>query len=159
MTWAGATTRIPQKLQFALGWKADECLLWPHGRFKAGYGAVWDGEKNAYCHVIICAHFNGPKPTPEHEAAHACGRGHDGCIAPRHLSWKTPKENCADRYAHGTASSPEKSQKGKSNAAAKLTPNEVQAIRNSSWASETLAPWFGISGGQIRRIRRGEAWK
>jgi hypothetical protein len=77
---------------------ANECLLWPYGRDSNGYGQVTEGR----VHVIVCERIHGPAPTPDHEVAHECGKGHEGCCAPLHLAWKTHAENMADMFRHGT---------------------------------------------------------
>lgn len=50
-------------------------------------------------HALVCAAFNGPKPSPEMHCAHR-----DGCKlnnTPSNLYWATPLENAADRERHG----------------------------------------------------------
>ncbi len=51
----------------------------------------------------MCILAHGEPPTPKHQTAHSCGKGHEGCINPRHLSWKTNQENSLDKREHGTA--------------------------------------------------------
>ena len=41
-------------------------------------------------------------PTPKHEAAHNCGKGHEGCFGAGCVEWKTHAENVADMVRHGT---------------------------------------------------------
>src|SRR5690606_37742148 len=84
-------------------YQGDDCLLWPFSRERDGYGT-----KVQYCgvgfkaHRVMCilAHGNPPRGKPF--AAHECGNGHLGCINPRHLAWKSPKQNTHDRFVHGT---------------------------------------------------------
>lgn len=43
---------------------------------------------------LVCATYNGPPPTPEHEAGHICPKGEtDTCINPQHFKWQTREEN------------------------------------------------------------------
>jgi hypothetical protein len=56
--------------------------------------------KKALVHVMVCRAFHGPKPSPEHQVRHLNGIRSD-CRA-ENLAWGTPKENAADRKAHGT---------------------------------------------------------
>ena len=51
---------------------------------------------------FICAIVNGSSPSPKHEAAHNCGKGHLGCISGNHLRWDTHTGNMADKIKHGT---------------------------------------------------------
>lgn len=75
----------------------DKCLTWPFARTTGGYGKL----KGKVVSRRLCEEAYGPAPTTDHQAAHSCGMGHLACVAKRHLSWKTPKENCADRSVHG----------------------------------------------------------
>src|SRR6478735_5284661 len=89
-------------INVALQHKTDECLIWPFARGGNGYAyASLDG-KVGTVHRYVCRKVNGEPPTPKHDAAHSCGKGHEACISPVHLSWKTRKENCADMMRHGT---------------------------------------------------------
>jgi hypothetical protein len=79
----------------------DDCLVWPFARNAKGYGIIHGGIVSR----LVCEHVNGPPPTPEHQAAHSCGNGHEACCTKRHLSWKTAKENSDDRPIHGLSRS------------------------------------------------------
>lgn len=79
----------------------DYCLIWPFTRCR-GYGQFGFKGKNHYAHRFMCELRHGPPPSPDHEAAHSCGRGHEGCVNPSHLSWKTRSENLRDSALHGT---------------------------------------------------------
>lgn len=80
----------------------DECLAWPYSRSAQGAGQVRKGGKLLLVTRIVCERVKGPPPTPQHQAAHSCGKGHEGCINWHHLSWKTQAENEADKFEHGT---------------------------------------------------------
>lgn len=67
----------------------DWCLIWPFVSKLHGYGQFGYLGKNYYAHRFMCELAHGPAPSPLHEAAHSCGRGHEGCVNPQHLSWKT----------------------------------------------------------------------
>jgi hypothetical protein len=97
---------------------------------------------------------NGPPPTPEHEAAHSCGKGHEGCIAPGHLEWKTPAENTADRLVHGTHS------RGERSYWAKLTEADVREIlaMKGIIPQRKLAVRFGVTHQTIYKILRRQIW-
>lgn len=85
-------------LQSILKTSAVECIPWPFGRIANGYPNL----NGTYAHRRICEMTHGPAPSGRHHAAHSCGNGHLACVNPNHISWKTPKENEADKLIHGT---------------------------------------------------------
>ena len=81
-----------------VGYVGDACLIWPFGKRWNGYGQVGDGNgKVVYPHRIMCELVHGAPPTPKHVAAHSCHNGHGSCVHPKHLSWKTHRENLLER--------------------------------------------------------------
>lgn len=130
-----------------------DCLLWPFLRFPRGYGLVHKDGRNRLVHRIMCEYRHGPTPTPKHQAAHTCGKGHLGCVNPLHLDWKTAKENHADRLIHGT------SERGERNCNAKLTRENVRAIRAAEgYSQDELGRRYGVSGSVVSSIKRGVTW-
>jgi hypothetical protein len=88
----GGTTAHGEAIRYfndvVLPYDGDECLMWPYAKGSRGYGIVCiDGIKRIIGR-LLCAECNGPPPTPKHEAAHSCGKGKEGCVTKRHLSWK-----------------------------------------------------------------------
>ncbi|NNU70441.1 hypothetical protein G9X67_34890 [Rhizobium sp. WYCCWR 11152] len=140
--------------EVALHHVGDECLIWPFGKGGRGYGNLWIDGKMVNAHRYLCQIAHGEPPTPDHEAAHSCGKGHEGCISQEHLSWKTHSENMADKLIHGTH------RRGERNAGAKLTEADVLEIRAMKGV-ETLrktAERFGVSQEAISAIHRGKKW-
>lgn len=130
------------------------CLTWPFATNGAGYAQINNPETGKKLVTrIVCGRFHGPPPSPRHFAAHSCGKGHEACVAPWHLSWKTPAENSADREIHGTLRFGEA-------VAKKLTANDVEAIRAMRGAEpqQVTADRFGVSQTMVSRIQLGKAW-
>lgn len=134
-------------------YNGNECLFWPYSRNKSGYGTLRDG-KVRRVHRLICEQENGPAPTPKHEAAHSCGKGSLGCVAKRHLSWKTRGGNAADKVLHGTT------MRGELHLQAKLTREKVIEIRRLKGMKthRELAAMFGVTTGYISSIQTGRKW-
>ncbi len=137
----------------ALNYRGDECLTWPYAN-GAGYGLVSIDGKLRLVNHIICEHRHGPPPTPKHEVAHSCGRGHLSCCAGNHMSWKTRKENHADKLAHGTHN------RGERHNLVKLTEANVQEIRSlrGHVTGRSLARRFNVTPTTICDIQRRRAW-
>lgn len=137
-----------------LPFAGDDCLVWPFYRSKSGYGwAHIEGHPRPVSRYV-CAKVYGEPPTQKHQAAHSCGKGHEGCVNPRHLSWKTRKENEADKIGHGTR------RFGESHPQAKLTTEKVIEIRalRKTHTAQSLADMFQVSKGSIDDICVGKNW-
>src|SRR5687768_4067693 len=124
---------------------SDDCLPWPFGTIGNGRAQVRVSGKKVIASRYVCELANGAPPTPEHEAAHSCGNGHEGCIAPGHLGWKTHVENMADRLVHGTL------RRGERHGMAKLTEDDVRTIiaLKGGVPRRNLAEMYGVSRGTI----------
>jgi hypothetical protein len=132
-------------------YQGDGCLTWPFSRDQHGRGHLKVDDKGWWAHRLMCTLAHGDPPTPKHTAAHSCGKGHEGCIHPQHLSWKTQKENLADCALHGTAA---RTWYGRGGI---LKPDQVQEIREARGIKTQLAlsRQFGVSEGAINDIWRG----
>jgi hypothetical protein len=116
--------RIRYLRQVVLQYGGDDCLVWPYARLtQNGYGVMkWEGRQQPV-HRVVCQIIHGAAPSPKHQAAHLCGKGHEGCCTPSHIVWKTPSENLADKVIHGTDN------RGERSPWAKLTESDIREIR------------------------------
>lgn len=137
-----------------VGHQGDECLTWPYIRDARGYGqAPFEGRQTSV-QFAMCSLAHGPRPSPEHQAAHSCGKGHEACANPRHLSWKTQTENMADQIEHGTRAH------GERHGRHKLTAAQVEEIRRIGRSERQIdiAARFGVRRETVGKILRGEKW-
>jgi hypothetical protein len=141
-------------LQERIAHDGDECLIWPFFRDPGtGRGRVGDGSRSpAWAHRVMCELAHGPAPTPKHQAAHSCGKGHEGCVNPGHLSWKTVSDNLLDRRQHGTAKSNPYGQCGV------LKPEQIAEIRalKGKMPKREIAEKFGVGYGAIQYWHGGK---
>jgi hypothetical protein len=100
----------------------------------------------------MCILAHGEPPFEGAQAAHSCGKGHEGCVNPQHLSWKTAKANTADKYDHGTIL------RGEANPLAKLTDEQVIAIRADMRSLQTVADDYGVTISAVEAIQKGNTW-
>jgi hypothetical protein len=151
--WRKGKGRGVTFLRSLLDTEQAECVTWPLFRDPNGYGRVGYLGRHLWAHRLACELAHGPQPSSQHEAAHTCGKGHEGCVNPKHLEWKTRAENQADRYVHRRKPTREKRYL--------LTEQDVAEIRRLGGAAKTkdLAARFGVSTGNIRLILLGETWK
>lgn len=153
----GRTTR-DELLHFikevAIRHSSPDCLTWPYAKDAHGYGKISVDGKMVLAHRYVCELAHGAPPTPEHEAAHSCGKGHDACIAPGHLDWKTHAENEADKLGHGTHN------RGERCGSAKLTETDVREIicMKGVESQRNLANRFGVTPGTVAKIHLGMRW-
>ena len=137
-----------------LAYDGDECLTWPYARNGDGRAKMSIDGKISLVHRHVCELVNGPPPTPRHQAAHSCGKGHEACVAKRHLSWKTQVENEIDKITHGTTN------RGERCGTAKLTAkivNEIVALKGRLPQPE-IAARYGVSRTTISAILTGRTW-
>lgn len=131
----------------------DWCLVWPFARDKHGRGMLGANGNHYWAHRLMCTLAKGEPPTPEHTAAHSCGKGHEGCVNPHHLDWKTQAENLEDCRAHGTLV------RHHGGNVRRLLPEQIQAIRGARGfqTQGQLAAKFGISEGTVSDIWHGRS--
>lgn len=147
---------LPKAFLHSVPIEGNGCLIWPYARNSAGYGHIRLDGRNVLVSRICCEMRNGPPPTPRHHAAHSCGLGHEGCIAPWHLSWKTAAGNCEDMAVHGTRRC------GSAVAhLAKLNAEQVTEIRRlkGSLKQSEIGAIFGVTQAAISCVQRRKSWK
>ena len=138
----------------------DACIVWPFAIAESGYPACvsWNGGQTG-AHRVMCEMRNGKPSTSDHQAAHSCGKGKNGCINPNHLRWATAKENHADSIIHGTH--PGLIAKGERHGNAKLDEQAVIDVRRRATAGESqasIARDLQMSSSLISRLVNRKIW-
>lgn len=143
---------------------ADGCWEYTGALAASGYGAISFRGESATTHRTAYELFIGPVPEGLHVCHHCDNRS---CFNPEHLFAGTAAENNADMDAKGRANrvgvprQPTYSERarGEENGEAKLTEEQVYAIRAATGSYEAIAERFDVSKALIGRIRRGEIWR
>lgn len=146
----GGTTDRGAALAFfnAIPETGEDCVIWPFFRDQHGCAKMVVGDGGSdYVARRICERTHGSRGT-EFQAAHSCGNGHLGCVAPWHLSWKTRAQNEADKISHGTYGR-------------KLTVEQVVEIRRSfpECSKQELADRYGVTRQTIHWIVSRKGWR
>lgn len=117
---------------------------------------------------LVCEAFHGPAPTADHQAAHNDGTPSNNRAS--NLRWATRFENMSDCLVHGTraqgathgrSTKPERTCRGSRHGGAKLTEEEVHAIRRhpkTIGSGVALAEEFGVTPTAIFLIRSRKNW-
>lgn len=140
----------------ALTYDGDDCLIWPFGRGGTGYASLNVDGRLTVASRYICRLAHGAPLDEANHAAHSCNAGDQGCVNPRHLSWKTIEENFADKNLFGTMA------RGPQMPHSSLTEDDVRAIRRAhpDKSMAKLAKAYGVCETTISNIihRRKWAW-
>lgn len=133
---------------------ARNCLTWPFARFPTGRAKIGFEGRTTFAYRVMCCLAHGDPPTAQHEVAHSCGRGHEGCVNPAHLRWATSAENGQDMVRHGTST------RGTRNPMVKLTEDDVRSIRAlaGTLTQAKLAAHYGVHPQHVHCIVVGKAW-
>src|SRR5690606_412059 len=129
----------------------DECWPWLGPKKRGGYGSMkWSDGRYHLAHRIAWALDHDYMPGSNMHVCHSCDN--PSCCNPRHLWLGSPLDNVSDRDAKRRTS------QGERHYAARLTVDDVVAIRRSTETLTALARRFGVSISHIRNIRQETKW-
>lgn len=128
------------------------CWEW-RGAKHRGYGVIGVNKRQVRAHRFSYELHNGPIPDGLY-VCHSCDN--PGCVNPSHLWLGTNEENTADKTIKGRQARVA----GLANPNAKLTAEQVRAIRNDSTHTyRELAELYGLHYMTIGKIKRRETYR
>lgn len=137
--------------------RVGECDLWQGNTSPFGYGVIRFEGKRHRLHRLVYTLTKGPIPN-DMVVMHQCDI--PACVNPAHLHLGTVTDNTQDMHTKGRASD----RKGQNNAMAKLSDDQVLAIRarHQSYSrangASSIARDYGVSATVIDGIVRRLTW-
>lgn len=158
------------------------CWLWLGHTNDDGYGTIRFRGRSWLTHRVAWVLSFG-EVTPGKYVLHHCDN--PPCVNPAHLYEGTQKNNMDDMFLRGRARPalgdkngsrlhpellprgdahharvhPECMARGEQSGQAKLTEEQVRAIRRCGGSSRATAALFSVSGSLVKQIRRGTVWR
>lgn len=132
----------------------SDCWEWGGARDRRGYGRLNILGKTALAHRISWEAFRGPIPDGLH-VCHSCDN--PPCINPAHLFLGTDRDNIRDAAAKNRLA-PSRA-RGEMHRKARLTEEDVRAIRGSAESNGQLAERYKVSKGAIKGVRTRKNWR
>lgn len=138
------------------------CWIWLGAEKGNGYGNARYMGRNYPAHRLAFLLSNGHLPA-SHDICHRCDNRL--CINPDHLFAGSRLENMRDAQAKGRLSQGDSHAGficGEKSSAAKLTVEQVEAIRRAAHSRlpiKDIAAIAGVSADNVRRIVRFDTWK
>lgn len=130
------------------------CWLWLGSVMGQGYGTVSFNKKNHLAHRVSYELENGPIPAGQY-VCHRCDN--PICVNPDHLFLGTQADNMSDCARKGRTRVP--TLKGEAHHQAKLTAEQVRAIRTDTRSHAAVARSLNMSKTTVCDIRRGRSWR
>lgn len=160
---------LASRVEAATG--ADACWPWPRALDTAGRGRVWLEGRIMLAHRAVWTVMRGAIP-PSALLCHHCDN--PACVNPVHLYVGTHADNMRDmrvRRQSFACRQPERAQEvgrksglakdwaaGSGNPKAKLTPEQVMAIRADRRPTREIVASYGVARTTVQRIRSGALW-
>lgn len=128
------------------------CWIWLLALSERGYGSIKHKGKMLKAHRASWMIYRGPIPDGV-DVLHQCDIR--CCINPDHLFLGTQADNIADMLKKNRAAD----MRGQKNSNAKLTWDDVRAIRSMGGTNQSVADYYGVGKSIIGHIRNGDNWK
>ena len=125
------------------------CWEWVKTSRGNGYGCIAQDGRLLSAHRISFELYHGSVP----EGAFVCHRcDNPKCVNPGHLFAGTPADNTRDMHEKGRCNAPS----GPRHHAAKLSSEDVSAVRNASESLSEIASRFGVDPSTVWKIKHGK---
>lgn len=126
------------------------CWEWQGARSPLGYGSVGQNGKVIRAHRYALSLATGAMPD-DLCVLHLCDN--PPCCNPKHLRWGTLRENNEDAWQKG------RMKRGEAVYNARLTANQVKAIRRDTRPRPVIAKEFGVSVSTVQGVQTRKNWK
>lgn len=134
----------------------DECWEWTGTKNADGYGQMYAFGRVSGAHRVSWRLHNSD-PGVMH-VLHSCDN--PGCVNPAHLRLGTNRDNVNDKMARGRhpRGADHRVNVGESNGEARLTADQVLAIREDARFHKEIAAEYRISRAEVGLIKRHRTW-
>lgn len=140
-----AKERFEEKFRVTPG-----CWVWTAALGNKGYGHFWNGSKPVPAHRMSWELYEGEIQAGLH-VLHRCDN--HLCVNPNHLFLGTNLDNVFDKVQKG------RHPVGEKGAKAKLTSDQVLAIRRDNRSQRRIAEDYGVSHTVIGHIKNRVIWR
>lgn len=146
-----ATPSIAERLEtYSIPEPNSGCMLWAASTTSLGYGVIRIERKLYLAHRVSWALVNGSIPAGM-LVCHKCDV--PGCINPGHMFLGTHGDNSSDKVSKGRHS------RGANTPLAKITEDQVLAIRADRRPSREIGAMYGLHARHVRKIKSGDRWQ
>jgi hypothetical protein len=134
----------------------DGCIEWTWALNTYGYGTVRRNKRDFVVHRLVWEKIKGSIPEGMF-ICHTCDN--PKCVNIDHLFMGTPGDNIRDCVKKGRHKSNFPHHKGEKHPSAKITSEQVLAIRCDTDSQRNIAKKHGISQGLVSHVRLNKAWQ
>ena len=127
------------------------CWLWAGSYHRQGYGLIRVHGKQRLAHRFSYERFIGEIPAGAN-ICHKCDVPE--CVNPEHLFVGSQADNVADMVHKGRLAD----RRGSNHPQAKLSEQQVLAIRENAASQRIIAGQYGISKTMVRLIKQRKTW-
>lgn len=130
----------------------EECVIWPHGKDRDGYGRLTFKGKGYRAHRVVLSWKEGRDLKKGELACHSCDN--PSCVNPDHLWVGSPKDNTQDMWSKGRQNG--HMQGGKAvRVFDKQSATGARGMAAAGVDMHTIARFYGVSVQAVSDLVRG----